>query len=86
MAFVEQAEKCQTRSLLVISVCGKVTHKAPLSSMCEPERLILLKVVLEMTSSAHKSRENHPAFQQGSEKQPSLLLQLLLTPLSPKTP
>lgn len=51
MAFIRQAEKCQSQSLLFISVCGKRVHEAPFSSMHEPRRPILLKVILEMALS-----------------------------------
>lgn len=52
---MEQAEKHQTQSLLVISVCGKKVPKAPLSFIHEPGRLILLKVILEMVLSAQET-------------------------------
>lgn len=55
MAFAEQAEKCQTQSLLVILVRGKIMHKASFSSTHEPGRLILQEVVLEMAVSAQKT-------------------------------
>lgn len=42
---------------LVISVCGKRVHEAPSSSMHEPGRLILLKVILEMAISAQKTKK-----------------------------
>lgn len=51
MAFAEQAEKCQTQSLLVILVRGKIMHKASFSSTHEPGRLILQEVVLEMADT-----------------------------------
>lgn len=71
----EAGRKLSNPKLLVISACGKVIHKAPVSSICEPGRLILLKVILEMASLSQKSIEKHPDFQLGLEKEPSLLLQ-----------
>lgn len=81
MVLIEQVKKCQTQSVLVISVYGKILQKSPFSSMYEPVRLILLNVSLVMGISAPKNRENHLAFHQEFDKKPSLILQLLFTPL-----
>lgn len=51
-------EKCQAQSLFVLSGCEKIVRKAPFSSMWEPGRLILVKVILEMEPSSQKSRES----------------------------
>lgn len=56
MVLIEQVKKCQTQSLLAISVCGKILQKSPFSSMYEPVRLILLNVFLEMGLLAPKNR------------------------------
>lgn len=58
MILIEQVEKCQTQSILVILVCGKILHKAPFSNMYEPGGLILLKVILEMELLVQKNRES----------------------------
>ena len=51
-------EKCQAQSLFVLSGCENFVHKAPFSSMWEPGRLILVKVILEMELSSQKTESS----------------------------